>query len=102
MKNDLISRSQLYGIESLLMTDIVANDPTAKFVLEQVLYDIEHIEAADDVEVIHGLWEFTATGYQCSKCLYDSLYDGWNHPLRSNYCPNCGVKMDLEEIQYEK
>lgn len=34
------------------MTDIVQNNPTAKYILEQVLYDIEHAETAFDKEKI--------------------------------------------------
>lgn len=34
------------------MTDIVQNNPTAKYILEQVLYDIEHAETAFDKEKV--------------------------------------------------
>ena len=90
---DLISRSQLYGIESLLMTDIVENNPTAKFVLEQVLYDIEHIEAADATKVVRSRWILNDDGSgTCRHCNRTSLYvldmDNW-----LNFCPNCGADM---------
>lgn len=49
---DLISREDLLGTQRLLMTDIVENNPTAKFVLEQVLFDIEHAETAFDKEEV--------------------------------------------------
>ena len=52
MSNDLISRKALLGTERLLMTDIVQNNPTAKYILEQVLYDIEHAETAFDKEKV--------------------------------------------------
>lgn len=45
---DLISRNNLLGTESLLMTDIVENNEVAKYILEQVLYDIEHAPTAFD------------------------------------------------------
>ena len=55
-----------------------------------------HIMDTDDVvkvfaPVVHGRWiashdEFCA----CSICKYP-VYVGWN---QTNYCPNCGVKMD--------
>ena len=48
MSDDLISRKALIGTERLLMTDIVQNNPTAKYILEQVLYDIEHTDTAFD------------------------------------------------------
>lgn len=52
MSDDLISREDLLGTQRLLMTDIVENNPTAKFVLEQVLFDIEHAETAFDKEKV--------------------------------------------------
>lgn len=52
MSDDLISRKALLGTQRLLMTDIVENNPTAKFVLEQVLFDIEHAETAFDKEKV--------------------------------------------------
>ena len=96
MNDDLISRSQLYSLESLLMTDIVANNPMAKFVLEQVLYDIENIESADVAEVAHGRWEprTDVTGFvRCSVCHDCNIYDDWAGGKKWNYCPNCGADM---------
>ena len=52
MSDDLISRKALLGIERLLMTDIVENNPAAKYILEQVLFDIEHSETAFDKEKV--------------------------------------------------
>ena len=52
MSDDLISRKALLGTERLLMTDIVQNNPTAKYILEQVLYDIEHTETVFDKEKV--------------------------------------------------
>ena len=54
---------------------------------------IRDAPAADVVPVRHGRWiashdEFCA----CSICKYP-VYVGWN---QTNYCPNCGAKMDLE------
>ena len=54
---------------------------------------------ADVASVVHGRWiashdEFCA----CSICKYP-VYVAWN---QTNYCPNCGAKMDLgnyEEMQ---
>ena len=52
---------------------------------------IADFPAADVVPVVHGRWiashdEFCA----CSICKYP-VYVGWN---QTNYCPNCGAKMD--------
>ena len=52
MSDDLISRKALLGTERLLMTDIVENNPTAKYILEQVLFDIENAPTAFDKEKV--------------------------------------------------
>ena len=54
---------------------------------------IRDAPAADVAQVRHGRWiashdEFCA----CSICKYP-VYVWWN---QTNYCPNCGAKMDLE------
>lgn len=54
----------------------------------------EYTPTADVAPVVHGRWiashdEFCA----CSICKYP-VYVGWN---QTNYCPNCGAKMDKEE-----
>ena len=64
MSDDLISRKALLGTECLLMTDIVENNPTAKYILEQVLYDVEHAETAFDKEkVIEELKDYLFEKY---------------------------------------
>ena len=56
-----------------------------------VISDIKGMKAADVAPVVHGRWiashdEF----YACSICKYP-VYVGWN---QTNYCPDCGAKMD--------
>ena len=64
MSDDLISRKALLGTERLLMTDIVENNPTAKYILEQVLFDIENAPTAFDKEkVIEELEDYLFEKY---------------------------------------
>lgn len=58
---------------------------------------IEIIPAADVKEVQHGKWEYIGTDkkgyvYRCSNCAGRIGLD-----YETNYCPNCGAKMDLED-----
>ena len=51
------------------------------------------VSAADVVPVVHGRWERMkayCTQYVCSEC-----GDIWPD-FRSDYCPNCGARMDGE------
>lgn len=41
VKQRLIDGDELYGIESLLNTDIIQNSPEASWLMAQVLYDIQ-------------------------------------------------------------
>lgn len=62
----------------------------------EIIYN-KHIPAADVQEVKHGKWiRRDADGEavsQCSVCKYP-VSTFWNE---TNYCPNCGCRMDLEE-----
>lgn len=65
--------------------------------------DFYSIPAADVAPVVHGLWErepssswrwtpsgavaVTRTTYRCGLC-------GRGTAVKSNYCPNCGAKID--------
>lgn len=62
---------------------------------------VNGVPSEDVAPVRHGRWtdEIIALGnlavpmhYECSMCLFRSLY-------RFNYCPNCGAKMDEEETK---
>ena len=64
---------------------------------------VRDFPAADVAPVRHGRWvhdenyESWVDKYICSACNHHALTDGdYRHTL-SNYCPNCGAKMDLEE-----
>ena len=61
------------------------------------LQSISDMPAADVAEVVHGRWIWNEEGeidweqfYRCSNC-------GDKEYWESNFCPNCGVKMDLED-----
>ena len=57
----------------------------------KLAYCIDSVPAVDAVEVVHGLWETIESrkylGCLCSNC--QKWFDA-----ETNYCPNCGAKMD--------
>ena len=62
---------------------------------------VNEIPTADVQEVRHGKWELidecSNEGVYCSNChkkVYRTKYA--NQKIESNYCPNCGTKMDKE------
>lgn len=61
-----------------------------------VKFDIENFPNADVAPIVHAHWiSKNLHGYEwifvCSNCDY---IDGYPFNDRSNYCPNCGAKMD--------
>lgn len=72
--------------------------------IESVLEYAENLPAADVAPVVHGRWEKAQDmrrmdghiyDYRCSLC--DSLAEKGvynNYDRLTNYCPNCGAKMD--------
>ena len=68
-------------------------------ILSREVRTLREITAADVVEVKHGKWVNerelaggfrSIWGYDCSVCGHTVE----NYP--TNYCPNCGAKMDLK------
>ena len=52
---------------------------------------VDEAPTVDAVEVVHGRWMHHENDIAyCSNCEADAVEDG------TNYCPNCGAKMDLE------
>ena len=50
------------------------------------------LDAADVAPVRHGKWLHRKNGVAyCSECEVDTVED------ETEYCPNCGAKMDLED-----
>lgn len=70
---------------------------TPKAVFASVSKMVELLPAADVVEVRHGKWTLIGYGngrplrWKCSACGYET-FDAVNGD--TNFCPNCGAKMD--------
>lgn len=76
-----------------------------------VVSDFEAIPAADVEPVRRGWWETfdssywrsTQYGVQAIDCVKIRCgLCGRGSAVRTNYCPNCGAKMDLEERENEQ
>ena len=60
---------------------------------ETLVSDLRDMKTADVAPVRHGRWVNTHSDsefVQCCLCKYP-VYAAWNV---TNYCPNCGAKMD--------
>ena len=56
---------------------------------------VDSIPAADVAPVVHGRWEFDKVEMEvyCSVCGHNAPI-GMSSYIRTNYCPNCGARMD--------
>ncbi len=61
--------------------------------------DIKDAPVADVAPVRHGRWKWdTEDIYRCSNCAEKSHVKEVMGRPEWDYCPNCGAKMDLEEV----
>lgn len=75
------------------------------FAAPVILNLIEKAPEVDVIEVKHGEWEeywdndYMEYFHRCSKCKNDApaKRDTYCDQVLTNYCPNCGAKMDLKE-----
>ncbi len=72
---------------------------------ETLKRELDEQPTVDAVEVVHGHWfsltDCSNAGVYCSVCnkkvwKEDYAWCNRKNKLRSNYCPNCGAKMDGE------
>ena len=60
--------------------------------------DLHYLPTVDAQEVKHGKWLNKVNGYhwfgKCSECGASLKLSDCS--IRTNYCPNCGAKMDKE------
>ena len=98
---EYIERSDILDTTRLWDTDIVRQDKVASWLLDQILYDIEHTPAADAVPVIRCKdckhWSDNdgihtdADGVRFARCRihnYENLsglHEGWR-PTENCYC----------------
>ena len=67
--------------------------------IETVLEYAENLPAADVAPVVHGRWIYKGEYAVCTECggRSGTQYDGVEPiPLMTQFCPNCGAKMDGE------
>ena len=58
------------------------------------LWTILCVPAADVAPVRHGCWINENFYTHCSACGKMAIYDKYGQEVESDFCPNCGAKMD--------
>lgn len=70
-------------------------------VLQSVMDYIIEAEDVDAVKVVHGRWEL-GIPMTCSACGKPAAQEGPLSFWASDYCHNCGAKMDEKEEDHEE
>ena len=91
------------AMESIIGLTIV--DPAVAQYANAVCYNLQNLPSADVAEVRRGRW-LTTDAYPhhlyCSVCYKTYAKNAkWVNELDlpTNYCPNCGARMDKEDEQ---
>ena len=77
--------------------EVLKNDiakSTEPFNTGSVFRAINRQIAVDVVPVVHGRWEVRGQEVFCTNCDKESGYNAFGASAFSDYCPNCGAKMD--------
>lgn len=117
MNNDLIRRSEALDIIRSLKVTLGGREifhPEAK---KSVLGAIDDLPNVDAEPARRGRWlteiynmktyetvtvpfeSWKHSNAYCSECKAGALCNGHEEDVASRYCPNCGAKMDLEEME---
>ena len=79
-----------YAVDAVL--DVYCDTPDIDLSCEKFEAAILKIPVADVAPVRHGRWLHRKNGVAyCSECKIDTVED------ETNYCPNCGATMKLED-----
>lgn len=101
---EYIEREEAKELFRIWISDCVLNgDNDAADCFRDCIDILDSIPAADVAPVWRGRWfdsgDYVTTAYgslpvkMCSECHMDVTLDDFD-----NYCPNCGAKMDVEEV----
>ena len=84
-------------IERASVHSVIEQTSTLTFTRGKMHEQVDSLPAAEVAEVRHGRWEYAS---------YNGVYDvlcsacGYSPGIKfyaSNYCPNCGARMDKED-----
>ena len=58
---------------------------------------IARFPAADVAPVVHGRWVYHNFDTICSECRKSAIFDEWEQQAETEFCPNCGARMEAAE-----
>ena len=98
MQNDLISRKSL--IERLAYYHAHSYG-MAEYAYGVATEEVVKAPAIDAVPVVHARWELVGADKRGRCGVFNCTACNRCRPTKSDYCPNCGAKMDLKKVEHE-
>ena len=93
--NEYISKEfMLKNLEDDKMNNAEHCEPVTIQIMERFIRYVKEFPAADVQPVKHGRWINENFCTRCSACGNMTIYDKYSREVESDYCPNCGARMD--------
>ena len=84
--------ADVYCEELIKERDYPNRSEDFKIAIEVAIADLGDMPTIEAEPVKHGKWITGRLCYECSMCR-----DGYLGMPKTDYCPSCGAKMDLED-----
>ena len=100
-EKEYIEREALEKFVSSVRHNLPLESPdfiTRDYMLLNFEQYIHLMPAADVAPVRYGCWVNESFYTHCSVCGNMAIYDKYGQEVESDYCPNCGAKMDGENL----
>ena len=93
-EKEYIERDMYYQKTNGLSKGGCGDYPLYCLAINDCMNVLNEMPAADVAPVRHGRWINENFYTHCSACGKMAIYDKYGQEVESDYCPNCGAKMD--------
>ena len=93
-EKEYIERDMYYQKINGLSKGGCGDYPLYRLAINDCMNVLDEMPAADVAPVRHGRWINENFYTHCSACGKMAIYDKYGQEVESDYCPNCGAKMD--------
>ena len=93
-EKEYIERDMYYQKINGLSKGGCGDYPLYCLAINDCMHVLDEMPAADVAPVRHGRWINENFYTHCSACGKMAIYDKYGQEVESDYCPNCGAKMD--------
>ena len=66
-------------------------------VLDRTIFGNPNVPCSYEMQEVRGTWKYNKGTYYCSECGGKCGCDDYGDPELTDFCPNCGIKMNVIE-----